>query len=357
MPRSRLRCSTAVLLGLFWTCVNALEVSPDSPCSSKCIDQDNGNPSWRNQSLTFNPMLPCYNWQYSGDNSTAAGLKFQTCQECQLRSGYRTTFTDEGTSYTEQDTTWFLFNNKGAVDWCLFGRFAEEQNKNISASSIYQRCSSSCSKIRSSIDYNVKSDPGSFDFCAHNTDANFTADAADCADCLYQYEDLTILGNVLSTVRDMCAKKPGANYTLPESVDVYSAQRVNLSGNETSPTPSASPSPSATPPPSASTTTSSSGLSKGAIAGIVLGGLLALIALLGLALFLLKRRKNSARRAEVAKGEELEATAPWPPGFHQAQAGKEGFGHGGVAEAEAGTGTALPVELGDGRGRSELPSR
>lgn len=297
-------------------------------------------------------MLPCYNWEYSGDNSTAAALKFQTCQECQLRSGYQTTFTDEGTSYTEQDTTWFLFNNKGVVDWCLFGRFAEEQNKNISASSISQRCGDSCSKIRSSIDYNIKSDPGGFDFCAHNTNENFTADAAGCATCLYQYEDLTVLGNVLSTVRDMCEKKPGRNYTLPESVEVYGAKRVNLAGNATSPSPSGSRT-------SSSTSSSSEGLSKGAIAGIVLGGLIALIALLGLALFLLKRRKNHARQAEASRGVELAATTTGPPGYHQytavpaeAQGGKERYGY--VAEAEAGR---APVELGDGRGRSELPAR
>ncbi|KAG9206393.1 hypothetical protein G6514_003224 [Epicoccum nigrum] len=298
-------------------------------------------------------MLPCYNWEYSGDNSTAAALKFQTCQECQLRSGYRTTFTDEGTSYTEQDTTWFLFNNKGAVDWCLFGRFAEEQNKNISASSIYQRCSSSCSKIRSSIDYNIKSDPGSFDFCAHNTNANFTADAAECAECLYQYEDLTILGNVLSTVQDMCDKKPGQNYTLAESVEVYSAERIRLSGNATAPSASPSATSSSSSTPSSSASPSDSGLSKGAIAGIVLGGLLALIALLGLALFLLKRRKNKAKHVEETKGEELAATPPTrPPEYHQAHAGKERFGY--AAEADA---AQPPVELGDGRGRSELPER
>ena len=243
-------------------------------------------------------------------------------------------------------------NNKGAVDWCLFGRFAEETNKNISASTISQRCSSSCSKIRSSIDYNIKSDPGGFDFCAHNTNANFTADAADCAECLYRYEDLSVLGNVLSTVRDMCEKKPGKNYTLPASVEVYKAERINLAGNATAPTASPSSSPSTSPPSSASSS-SDDGLSKGAIAGIVLGGLLALIAILGLALFLLKRRKNSARRAEASKGEELAATpATGPPGYHQAQAGKERFGY--AAEAEA---MQAPVELGDGRGRSELPGR
>lgn len=108
MSRTSIRPLAALLLVLFSPRIIALEVSPNSPCSSKCIDRNDGNPSWRNQSLTFNDMLPCYNWEYSGSNSTAAALKFQSCQECQLNSGYRISNTEEGTSYTEQDTTWFL---------------------------------------------------------------------------------------------------------------------------------------------------------------------------------------------------------------------------------------------------------
>ena len=161
-----------------------------------------------------------------------------------------------------------------------------------------------------------------------------------------------MLGNVLSTVRDMCEKKPGKNYTVGKGVEVYGAERIDLSGNVTAPSASPSSSPSSSPPSGASSS-SDDGLSKGAIAGIVLGGLLALIALLGLALLLLKRRKNGARRAEAGKGEELAATpATGPPQYHQAQAGKERFGD--AAEAEA---MQAPVELGDGRGRSELPGR
>jgi len=102
----------AVTLTLFSTSCSALEVSPDSPCASKCIDRNDGNPSWRNQSLTFNDMLPCYNWEYMDTNSTAAALKFRACQECQMTSGWRTTFEDEGTQYTEQDTTWFLCKSR-----------------------------------------------------------------------------------------------------------------------------------------------------------------------------------------------------------------------------------------------------
>lgn len=237
-------------------------------------------------------------------------------------------------------------NNKGVVDWCLFGRFAEEQNKNVTASSIYQRCSDSCSKIRSSIDYNIKSDPGSFDFCAHNTNANFTSDAEACATCLYQYDDLTILGNVLSTVQDMCEKKPGKNYTVPANVSIYVAERINLTA--TAPSTSGSPTSSSAPPPG---DTSSDGLSKGAIAGIVLGALVAIIAVLGLALLLLKKRKNKAKLAEANKSKELAATTPE---YHNAavpSAGKDRYSY----AAEVPT-HQVPVEMGAGRGMSELPS-
>ncbi|KAF1957878.1 hypothetical protein CC80DRAFT_35405 [Byssothecium circinans] len=32
----------------------------------------------------------------------------------------------------ERDSGWFFFNNRGTVDWSLFGRFSEESNKDIS---------------------------------------------------------------------------------------------------------------------------------------------------------------------------------------------------------------------------------
>jgi len=229
------------------------------------------------------------------------------------------------------------------VDWCIFGRFEHEENPNISSSSIYQRCSDSCSKIRSSIDYNIKSDPGSFDFCEHNTNANFTADAESCATCLYQYDDLTILGNVLTTVQDMCVKKPGKDYTVPANVTVYAAERIQLSTTSSSPSPTSSASPT-------SANESSSNLSKGAIAGIVLGGLLAIIAVLGLLLLLLKRRKNKAKACEVQTKEGN--ALPTGHQYTAVQASdKDRYAY--AAEAPA---HQVPVELGIGRGMNELPA-
>lgn len=240
-------------------------------------------------------------------------------------------------------------NNKGVVDWCLFGRFENEKNPKISSSSIYQRCSDSCSRINSSIDYHIKSDPGSFDFCEYNTSANFTADAESCATCLYEYEDLTILGNVLSTVQDMCEKKPGKNYTVPANVTVYGTERIQLSATASSSTPTSS----AESPSTTTTTTSSSGLSKGAIAGVVLGGLVAIIAVLGLILLLLKRRKNKVKGATKDGGDAAPTTLSPHYQYNavQQQADKDRYSY--MAEAPT---YQAPVEIGAGRGMSEMPA-
>ena len=122
---------------------------------------------------------------------------------------------------------------------------------------------------------------------------------------MYENKDLTILGNVLTTVQDMCEKKPGKNYTVPPSVSVYAAERIQLSA-----TSSTSPTSSSLPP---SSKDSSSGLSKGAIAGIVLGALVAVILVLGFILLLLKRRKNEAKAADAPQNEENVAPMTLPP--------------------------------------------
>jgi hypothetical protein len=99
----------------------------------------------------------------------------------------------EQCSIHDRQLTLFAVNNRGTVDWCLFGRFAEESNKNLSESTVAQRCGNACSPIRNATDYTIKSNPSSYDFC--ESGGNFTTDSASCLSCLYGQEDLTILGN------------------------------------------------------------------------------------------------------------------------------------------------------------------
>lgn len=84
-------------------------------------------------------------------------------------------------------------NNKGMVDWCIFGRFSNEKREDVSKTYPYQQCNTACQAIYSPIDYRIKDDTVSYQFCDH--DGNFTSDADPCISCLYGAGNLTILGN------------------------------------------------------------------------------------------------------------------------------------------------------------------
>jgi hypothetical protein len=146
----------------------------------------------------------------------------------------------------------------------------------------------------------------------------------------------------------MCEKKPGKNYTVPENLSVYAAEKIQLSPTSSS----TSPTSSSTASPLLSDSTSS--LSKGAIAGIVLGGLVAIILVLGLILFLLKRKKNKSRIVDEPKSEVNTTQTAQPPNYAYdsvPKADKNRYSY--VAEAPT---TQAPVEMGAGRDPSELPA-
>ncbi|KAF2439026.1 hypothetical protein P171DRAFT_490473 [Karstenula rhodostoma CBS 690.94] len=262
-------------IALFLQVIAGLEVAPNSPCAKKCLDDPNkGNPSWTNASLTFGPDLACMDGNYVGKNATKVGKKFADCQTCLQSSGWD----DEESG--ERDTTWFLFNNRGAADYCLFGRFAEESNDDISSTEPYKQCFSACNPIYAASDYRVKSDPESYSYCDSNS--NYTSNAHSCIKCLYDGKGLTILGNIVATLTELCNSKPGKNIDFDE--DIYNTTQIKLSAT--------SPNSTSTSLPPVAPSDSDSGLSKGAMAGIILGGLVAIAAVLAGILILLRRARK-----------------------------------------------------------------
>lgn len=99
----------------------------------------------------------------------------------------------------------YQVNNRGAVDYCLFGRFAEESNDDISSTEPYKQCFSACNPIYAASDYRVKSDPESYSYCDSN--GNYTSDAQNCIKCLYDGKGLTILGNSKFSIHRCFTKK------------------------------------------------------------------------------------------------------------------------------------------------------
>ncbi|KAF2114121.1 hypothetical protein BDV96DRAFT_109843 [Lophiotrema nucula] len=332
----------------------ALEVSPGSQCASRCLDDPaHGDPNDRSASLTYHQNVPCYDWQVMGNNATDVGIKYADCQSCLKDSGY------EDSTYGERDTGWFLFNSKAPVDWCIFGRFGEENNENVTETDIYKQCNSACQSIFRSIDINVKSNPGGYEFCDSN--GNFTSDVDSCVDCLYNSTGLTILGNIAKAVKEVCIQKPGKVFTL--NANIYNTTQIKLP-SEGGPTPSASP--SASNPAAASQSvdgggnSDSSGLSGGAIAGIVLGALVGIaLVLVGILLLLrrLRRKRESGKVSEMPNGNGVHPQAPRNEGYYNgAIPSKQNYAYASGGNSPHQSPPTELVELSDRRAIAELPT-
>jgi hypothetical protein len=91
-----------VLICLLSALSLALEVSPDSVCGPKCIDNPRtGNVSWSNSSVTMAGDIPCYDWEIVGNAATQIGQKFKDCNSCLKDTGYQYEWA------SERDTNWF----------------------------------------------------------------------------------------------------------------------------------------------------------------------------------------------------------------------------------------------------------
>ncbi|KFG78237.1 hypothetical protein MANI_111782, partial [Metarhizium anisopliae] len=90
----------------------ALQVTPNSPCSSACIDSAGLDASDPNSSNTRAGDIVCADGQFDAD-ADAAGRKLRTCLACLQGS----TYTQGG----EGDQAWFLYNLRYALDRCVFG--------------------------------------------------------------------------------------------------------------------------------------------------------------------------------------------------------------------------------------------
>lgn len=96
---------SASIFACFVFLASALEVSPNSPCAKRCIDDPaKGNVSANWDSLTNNTMISCLDWEFAGNNATDVGKKFKDCQDCQKWSAYAA----PNLKYAESDALWFV---------------------------------------------------------------------------------------------------------------------------------------------------------------------------------------------------------------------------------------------------------
>ncbi|KAF9881193.1 LPXTG-domain-containing protein [Colletotrichum karsti] len=90
--------------------VAGLQVTPDSPCASFCLDSNDLDYSDPKSSNTRNKDITCEDGEYQTEN---AGRKFQQCVSCLQDSSY--------VKGAENDQSWFLYNLRYSFDYCVFG--------------------------------------------------------------------------------------------------------------------------------------------------------------------------------------------------------------------------------------------
>ncbi|KAK2058541.1 LPXTG-domain-containing protein [Colletotrichum caudatum] len=90
--------------------VSALQVTPNSPCASFCLDSDGLDISDPNSSNTKGKDITCTDGEYQ---TRAAGQKFQQCMSCLQDSPF--------VQGSENDQDWFLYNMRYSFDYCVFG--------------------------------------------------------------------------------------------------------------------------------------------------------------------------------------------------------------------------------------------
>ncbi|KAI1075622.1 hypothetical protein F5B20DRAFT_374728 [Whalleya microplaca] len=269
----------AISLGLafaaLWRSSAALMVADGSPCASKC-----GNVL----DSTTPDMVVCSQADYS---DTSSGQVFESCVSCEATSPYSTTKGSQNVS----DLQYMLYNLRYATNQCLFA-----------AASNPCTTSFACEHIQSAIQYaNLSSSVSEYGYCSEWTD--YLEDK--CHDCLNASPDSHYLSNYVSILSGACRLQLPPPATLPLQGGIFdTSDTVNV----TDPTPTATFTPPAT-----------GALDSGAIAGIVVGGVVVLLTLIGCGVVINGKRR---RKAYLRRREEVSKNWPSPSGPHGGAGGE-----------------------------------
>ncbi|OTA67274.1 hypothetical protein K449DRAFT_212833 [Hypoxylon sp. EC38] len=256
--------SRVLAFAALWRASVAVLVASGSPCWTQCgnIPQS-----------TSDDQIVCDETAYS---TTSAGQVFQACVSCEATSPYTTVQDQQNVS----DLQYMLYNMRYATNFCLFD-----------AQTSPCITSFACANVRAAIEYqNLSTSSSIYGYCDRWTDYNLDK----CHDCLLSSPNGNYISNFLSVLDGACRLRLEPPATIPLQGRIFSTDVVNV----TTPTPTATFVPPGLKGP----------LDSGAIAGIVVGGLVVLLALVGCGIVLNGKRRRKAylrRRSQIVKN--------WPP--------------------------------------------
>ncbi|KAK4203253.1 hypothetical protein QBC40DRAFT_26675 [Triangularia verruculosa] len=249
--------------------VSALQVTPNSPCASKCLDSNDLDTSDPNSSNTRNADIVCEDSKYS----SAKGTKWQTCMSCLETS----TFSQGG----ESDTMWFLYNLRYAAAYCVFG-----YPNGTSIGLDVCTTTKACGPLRDGVQDGLldQRNMTAYSYCkAGGGGAGDLSNYEGCVSCVAPHGSANYLSNYFRAMEAGCAQQPAPGVPLGLNETVFSHNRITL----VDPLARKDEGDSA---PAIGTTT---------IIGIVAGVVVLLLVAGGFAFVCLRKRRNKTRRASA----------------------------------------------------------
>ncbi|KAI1505625.1 hypothetical protein F5X99DRAFT_367241 [Biscogniauxia marginata] len=249
-----------ILWGAFAPNISAILVADGSPCGTSC-----GNVL----DATTDDMIVCDEASYP---LTSQGQVFESCISCESTSSYSTTEDSKNVS----DLQYMLYNMRYATAKCLY-----------EAATSPCITSFACGPLMEAVEYgNLSSQVTPYGYCSRWSDYQLEK----CSDCLTNGDNGNFLRNFMAILSGACRLRLEPPATLPLKGSIFSTDMVNV----TDPTPTATFDPNA----------SNGPLSNGEIAGVVIGGVCVILALMGCGVVINGKRRRKAylrRRGDISK--------------------------------------------------------
>ncbi|KAI1376600.1 hypothetical protein F4677DRAFT_454451 [Hypoxylon crocopeplum] len=254
---------SSLILTLLVQHAAGLQVTPNSPCASFCVDSSDLDFSDPNSSTTKNKDITCYDSEYS---TTPAGQKFQSCMSCLQDSSF-----SQG---AESDQLWFQYNLRYTFDYCIFGF----PNATGVAST---PCSTSfaCGELQEGFtDDKLDPEKQSYSYCSANGGPMADDIVSKCVSCVAASEDQDYLANFLIALDTGCKQQPPSGMIIGLNDTVFSKTMVS----------------SVDPTAEKTTEDKKPALSVTQIAGIAIGATIVILAIAGF-LFVRHRKQRNRR--------------------------------------------------------------
>lgn len=205
----------ALLLLSYGIGVLALQVTPNSPCSSVCVDLATGSDySDPSSSNTKNSDITCRDASIA---SSSTGIAWETCMNCLQNSTF-----SQG---SENDQKWFLYNLRYAVSYCVFG-FPNATDVGTSP------CVTSfaCEPLQTALEEGVLSPQDSiqYGYCAVNGSIYSQPTISRCSSCIAASGDMHYLTNYLTALEAGCVQQPAVGKVLGLNSTLFSSAPLGI---------------------------------------------------------------------------------------------------------------------------------